>query len=72
MDEQLTISTPEQVAFQYEMAMESRRRPELLATNRAIYEQYHEATQRELVRRGLADDPAHAADLPAADAAQPQ
>ena len=34
------------------------RRPELLATNHAVYEQYRQATQRELVRMGLADDAA--------------
>jgi hypothetical protein len=45
-------------AFQYEMAMEARGRPELLATNQAVYEQYRQATRRELVRMGLADDPA--------------
>jgi hypothetical protein len=38
-------------------AMEARRRPELLATNHTVYEQYRQATQRELVRMGLADDP---------------
>jgi hypothetical protein len=49
---------PELQAFQCEMAMDARRRPELLATNHAIYAQYRQATQRELVRMGLADDPA--------------
>jgi AcrR family transcriptional regulator len=56
--EEIVDEQPDVQAFQYEMAMESRRRPELLATNHAIYEQYHQATQRELVRMGLADDPA--------------
>lgn len=56
--EDIVAEDPELQAFQYEMAMEARRRPGLLATNHAIYEQYREATQRELVRMGLADDPA--------------
>jgi AcrR family transcriptional regulator len=56
--EDIVAEQPDVQAFQYEMAMEARRRPELLATNHAIYEQYRQATQRELVRMGLADDPA--------------
>jgi AcrR family transcriptional regulator len=56
--EDIVAEDSEVQAFQYEMAIEARRRPELLATNHAIYEQYHLATQRELVRMGLADDPA--------------
>jgi AcrR family transcriptional regulator len=56
--EDIVAEDPDLQAFQYEMAMEARRRPELLATNQAVYEQYREATQRELVRMGLADDPA--------------
>jgi AcrR family transcriptional regulator len=56
--EDIVAEHPDVQAFQYEMAMEARRRPELLATNHAIYEQYRQATQRELVRMGLADDPA--------------
>jgi AcrR family transcriptional regulator len=56
--EDIVAEDPEIQAFQYEMAMETRRRPELLATNRAVYEEYRQATRRELVRMGLADDPA--------------
>ena len=56
--EDIVDEQPDVQAFQYEMAMEARRRPELLATNHAIYEEYRQATQRELVRMGLADDPA--------------
>ena len=56
--EDIVDEHPDVQAFQYEMAMEARRRPELLATNHAVYEQYRQATQRELVRMGLADDPA--------------
>src|SRR3954453_8190407 len=56
--EDIVAEKPDVQAFQYEMAMEARRRPELLATNHAVYEQYRQATQRELVRMGLADDPA--------------
>ena len=55
--EDIVADDPVVQAFQYEMAMEARRRPELLATNRGVYEQYRQATQRELVRMGLADDP---------------
>lgn len=56
--EDIVAENPDMQAFQYEIAMEARRRPELLATNQAVYAQYREATQRELVRMGLADDPA--------------
>ena len=56
--EDIVSEDPDVQAFQYELAMEARRRPELLATNHAVYEQYREATQRELVRMGLDDDPA--------------
>jgi AcrR family transcriptional regulator len=56
--EDIVAEDPDVQAFQYEMAMEARRRPELLAANRAVYEEYRQATQRELVRMELADDPA--------------
>jgi AcrR family transcriptional regulator len=56
--EDIVAEDPDVQAFQYEMAMEARRRPELLETNRAVYEEYRQATQRELVRMELADDPA--------------
>ncbi len=56
--EDIVAENPDLQAFQYEMAMEARRRPELLATNHAVYERYRQATRRELVRMGLADDPA--------------
>jgi TetR/AcrR family transcriptional regulator, regulator of biofilm formation and stress response len=48
--EDIVADDPDLQAFQYEMAMDARRRPELLATNHAIYEQYRQM--------GLADDPA--------------
>src|SRR3954453_16731019 len=56
--EDIVAEKPDVQAFQYEMAMEARRRPELLATNHAVHEQYRQPTERVLVRMGLADDPA--------------
>ena len=44
--EDIVAEDPDLQAFQYEMAMDARRRPEFLATNHAVYEQYREATQR--------------------------
>jgi AcrR family transcriptional regulator len=43
-------------AFQYELALEARRRPELLPAVRRMYASYIEATRRELMRMGL-DEP---------------
>ncbi|NGO68156.1 TetR/AcrR family transcriptional regulator [Streptomyces boncukensis] len=37
-------------AFQYELLLESRRRPELLPQIRALYDEYFDATERELER----------------------
>ncbi|OKJ09149.1 TetR/AcrR family transcriptional regulator [Kitasatospora sp. CB01950] len=48
-------SGPELQAFQYELLLEARRRPELLAHLRALYEEYFEASRRELGR--LLPDP---------------
>ncbi|MFJ6622733.1 TetR/AcrR family transcriptional regulator [Kitasatospora sp. NPDC091335] len=41
---------PELQAFQYELLLEARRRPELLAHLRGLYEEYFEASRRELDR----------------------
>ena len=43
-------------AFQYELALEARRRPELLPAVERMYARYIEATRRELMRMGL-DEP---------------
>ncbi|OAH13601.1 TetR/AcrR family transcriptional regulator [Streptomyces jeddahensis] len=43
-------SCPDLQAFQYELLLEARRRPELLPHLRALYEEYFDATQRELSR----------------------
>ena len=41
---------PAMQMFQYELMLESRRRPELLPQIRALYDEYFEATERELSR----------------------
>ncbi|OIJ66438.1 TetR/AcrR family transcriptional regulator [Streptomyces mangrovisoli] len=41
-------SGPDLQAFQYELLLEARRRPELLPQMRGLYEEYFEATRREL------------------------
>ncbi|SBT89002.1 transcriptional regulator, TetR family [Streptomyces sp. DI166] len=43
-------SGPELQAFQYELLLEARRRPELLTHLRSLYEEYFEATRSELAR----------------------
>ncbi|MER5748305.1 TetR family transcriptional regulator [Streptomyces sp. NPDC002088] len=43
-------SGPDLQAFQYELLLEARRRPELLPHLRALYEEYFEATRRQLTR----------------------
>jgi TetR/AcrR family transcriptional regulator, regulator of biofilm formation and stress response len=43
-------------AFQYELALEARRRPELMPAVERMYRGYIEATRRELMRLGL-DEP---------------
>jgi AcrR family transcriptional regulator len=47
---QMVESGPELQAFQYELLLEARRRPELLPQLRSLYEEYFEATRRELSR----------------------
>lgn len=44
-------------AFQYELLLEARRRPELLGDVREMYDEYIDATRRELERAGFGDDP---------------
>lgn len=46
-------SDPELQAFQYELLLEARRRPELLPHLRRLYEEYFEASRRELSRMRL-------------------
>jgi AcrR family transcriptional regulator len=53
---QLVARDPATQLFQYELALESRRRPELAPIMVRVYEAYREAVQRELVRNGM-DDP---------------
>ncbi|MBA4857450.1 TetR/AcrR family transcriptional regulator [Nocardia farcinica] len=49
---------PHDQAFQYELILESRRRPELRRHVQAIYDAYVEALRVELAAAGLGDDPA--------------
>ncbi|RPE37362.1 TetR family transcriptional regulator [Streptomyces sp. Ag109_O5-1] len=46
----MVIREPDMQLFQYELMLESRRRPELLPKIRALYSEYFEATERELSR----------------------
>ncbi|TFE58282.1 TetR family transcriptional regulator [Streptomyces sp. ICN441] len=46
----LVTDDPDREAFQYELLLEARRRPELLPHLRALYEEYFDATGRELSR----------------------
>jgi AcrR family transcriptional regulator len=52
----MVADDPELQAFQFELALEARRRPELLPIVTRLYEEYREATRRELVRMKLPDD----------------
>jgi AcrR family transcriptional regulator len=47
---EMVESGPDLQTFQYELMLESRRRPELLPPLRALYEEYFEALERELGR----------------------
>ncbi|MFI5685513.1 TetR/AcrR family transcriptional regulator [Streptomyces sp. NPDC051636] len=47
---QMVESAPDLQAFQYELLLESRRRPELLPHLRALYAEYFDATRRELTQ----------------------
>ncbi|MFI1565424.1 TetR/AcrR family transcriptional regulator [Streptomyces sp. NPDC020490] len=46
----MVTADPDIQAFQYELLLESRRRPELLPHLRALYDEYFDATRRELTR----------------------
>ncbi|MEE1829815.1 TetR/AcrR family transcriptional regulator [Streptomyces sp. SP17KL33] len=46
----MVTTVPDAQMFQYELLLEARRRPELLPQIRALYEEYFEATRRELAR----------------------
>ncbi|MFI1028633.1 TetR/AcrR family transcriptional regulator [Streptomyces sp. NPDC020951] len=46
----MVTATPDTQAFQYELLLESRRRPELLPQIRELYDEYFDAAQRELGR----------------------
>ncbi|ELS58269.1 putative TetR family transcriptional regulator [Streptomyces viridochromogenes Tue57] len=46
----MVTADPDIQAFQYELLLESRRRPELLPQIRALYDDYFDATERELSR----------------------
>lgn len=46
----MVTADPDIQAFQYELLLESRRRPELLPQIRALYDDYFDATARELSR----------------------
>ncbi|MFJ9896003.1 TetR/AcrR family transcriptional regulator [Streptomyces sp. NPDC091280] len=47
---EMVDSGPDLQAFQYELLLESRRRPELLSHLRALYDEYFAATRRELTQ----------------------
>jgi AcrR family transcriptional regulator len=46
----MVSSDPDTQAFQYELLLEARRRPELLGHVRGLYDEYFDATRRELSR----------------------
>lgn len=54
---ELAAGDPESQAFQYELILEARRRPELTALVQELYGAYRDATRRELERMGLAGVP---------------
>lgn len=47
---EMVTSDPDTQAFQYELLLEARRRPELLGHVRGLYDEYFDATRRELSR----------------------
>src|ERR687885_1279401 len=53
---ELVAADADMQAFQYELALEARRRPELMPAIERMYRGYIEATRRELMRLGL-DEP---------------
>jgi AcrR family transcriptional regulator len=54
----MVTDNPDDQAFQYELILESRRRPELRRHVHTLYQAYRDAARRELGRMGLGDDPA--------------
>ena len=54
----MVTDDPDDQAFQFELILESRRRPELRSHVDALYKAYRDAAGRELTRMGLGDDPA--------------
>jgi TetR/AcrR family transcriptional regulator, regulator of biofilm formation and stress response len=55
---QLVADDPDTQAFQYELALESRRRPELRPALRALYDGYRHALREEFAHCGVGtDDP---------------
>jgi AcrR family transcriptional regulator len=56
--EGMVADDPDLQAFQFELVLEARRRPELLPTVAGLYREYREATRRELIRMRLPDDDA--------------
>jgi TetR/AcrR family transcriptional regulator, regulator of biofilm formation and stress response len=53
---QLVAGDPETQAFQYELALESRRRPELRPAMRALYDGYRQALREEFAHVGFDPD----------------
>lgn len=47
---EMVTADPDIQAFQYELLLEARRRPELLTHLRGLYDEYFDATRRELTR----------------------
>jgi len=47
---EMVTTEPDKQAFQYELLLEARRRPELLPHLRTLYDEYFDATHRELSR----------------------
>ncbi|NEA67286.1 TetR family transcriptional regulator [Streptomyces sp. SID12488] len=47
---EMVTADPDTQVFQYELLLESRRRPELLPLIRGLYDEYFDATERELSR----------------------
>ena len=54
----LMAEQPQEAVFQFQLALEAQRRPELLAQVRATYDQYVSEVRATLTRLGLADDEA--------------
>lgn len=53
----LVTQDPESQAFQYELLLEARRRPDLTPLVHELYDAYRSATRRELDRMGLGEVP---------------